>query len=213
MVAINQQLRCYIETAIIPQYEKFDDAHKSDHVQRVIENSLDLAQHYEVDINMVYVVAAYHDVGLIYGRDVHHIESAKMLGNDNHLRQWLSDAQVEIMGQAVEDHRASNKHEPRTIYGKIVAEADRMISADVIIRRTIQYGLKHYPNNSKEDHFARFVEHIMEKYAEGGYLKLWIPQSPNALRLKEFQQQIKIPNYLRQQFDREWELLLIKSMK
>ena len=137
MAAINQQLRCYIETAIIPQYEKFDDAHKSDHVQSVIENSLDLAQHYEVDINMVYVVAAYHDVGLIYGRDVHHIESAKMLGNDNHLRQWFSDAQVEIMGQAVEDHRASNKHEPRTIYGKIVAEADRMISADVIIRRTI----------------------------------------------------------------------------
>lgn len=95
MAAINQQLRCYIETAIIPQYEKFDDAHKSDHVQSVIENSLDLAQHYEVDINMVYVVAAYHDVGLIYGRDVHHIESAKMLGNDNHLRQWFSDAQVD----------------------------------------------------------------------------------------------------------------------
>lgn len=212
MTTINQQLRCYIETAIIPRYEKFDDAHKCDHVQCVVENSLDLAQYYDVDINMVYVIAAYHDVGLINGREYHHIDSAIILKKDLYLRQWFSDAQIEIMAHAVEDHRASNKHEPRTIYGKIVAESDRMISAETIIRRTIQYGLKNYPNKTKEEHFARFVEHIMEKYAEGGYLKLWIPQSPNALRLKEFQQQIKVPNYLCQQFDREWDLLLIKSI-
>ena len=49
----------------------------------------------------------------------------------------------------VEDHRASTDHEPRSIYGKIVAEADRIIDPDITLRRTVQYGLKQNPAADK----------------------------------------------------------------
>ena len=106
------------------------------------------------------------------------------------------------MAQAVEDHRASNKNEPRSIYGKIVAEADRQIDGMTILRRTIQFGLNHYPELDREGHWERTIEHINEKYAEGGYLRLWIPESTNAVRLREFQSMVKDAVLLRNHFER-----------
>lgn len=91
------------------------------------------------------------------------------------------------MKEAVEDHRASADHEPRSIYGKIVAEADRIIDPDITLRRTVQYGLKQNPTANEEWHYQRFHKHLMEKYAPGGYLKLWFPDGKNAERLKELQ--------------------------
>jgi uncharacterized protein len=89
------------------------------------------------------------------------------------------------MGDAVEDHRASSKSEPRTIYGRIVAEADRIIEPRSIIRRTVQYTLTHHPELNKEDGYERMVEHLNEKYNYGGYLRLWIEESDNGRRLEE----------------------------
>ena len=95
------------------------------------------------------------------------------------------EEEIEVMAQAVEDHRASLDHAPRSIYGRIVAEADRLIEPMTVLLRTVQYGLSHYPELSKEQHYQRYCEHLQEKYAEGGYLKLWIPESDNAARLAE----------------------------
>ena len=72
----------------------------------------------------------------------------------------------------MEDHRASNTREPRTIYGKIIAEADRIIDADTIMTRTVQYGLSHYPTLTKEEHIERAVTHIHEKYGRGERINL-----------------------------------------
>lgn len=113
-----------------------------------------------------------------------------MLLADETLRRWFTDEQLLQMKEAIEDHRASNKQAPRTIYGMIVAEADRIIDPEVTLRRTVQYGLSHYPEMDKEEQYARFRKHLTEKYAEGGYLTLWIPQSDNAGRLAELRQLI-----------------------
>ena len=126
---------------------------------------------------------------------------------DPRLRQWFTPEQIEVMAQAVEDHRASSDHEPRSIYGKIVAEADRQIDVETIIRRTVQYGLSHYPDLDKEGQWERTLEHLLEKYAEGGYLRLWIPESPNAARLKELQKLIKDRQALREYYDEIYDTL------
>ena len=194
-------MKRYIETEILPRYEAFDKAHQRDHADYVIRQSLELARHYDVDMNMVYVIAAYHDTGLAVDRKTHHLESGKIVRNDLKLKQWFTPEQIETMAQAVEDHRASNKNEPRSIYGKIVAEADRQIDGMTILRRTIQFGLSHYPELDQEGHWERTLEHLHEKYAEGGYLRLWIPESPNAIRLREFQSMIKDKVLLRESFD------------
>lgn len=208
MEKVSLELRTYIEQEIIPRYDEFDAGHRRDHVLTVIEQSLNLAQYYDVNVDMVYAIAAYHDTGLVGGREYHHIVSSEIVCNDERLREWFDDAQIEVMADAVVDHRASNSREPRSIYGKIVAEADRIIDGATIVRRTIQYGLSHYPEMDKEHQYERFVEHINEKYAEGGYLKLWIPQSPNAERLKEFRAKIKEPGMLRALFDEMWSQLV-----
>lgn len=118
------------------------------------------------------------------------------------MRHWFTDEQLLPMKEAIEDHRASNKQAPRSIYGKIVAEADRIIAPEVTLRRTVQYGLSHYPEMNKEQQYARFRKHLNDKYAEGGYLKLWIPQSDNAGRLAELRKLITSEDKLIKVFDR-----------
>ena len=199
---IPTELQRYVQERIIPQYAGFDKAHQIDHAEKVIEESLKLALHYEVDSAMVYTIAAYHDLGLCEGREFHHIVSGKILLADETLRQWFTDEQMLQMKEAIEDHRASNRDAPRSIYGKIVAEADRIIDPEVTLRRTVQYGLSHYPEMDKEEQYARFRKHLTEKYAEGGYLKLWIPQSDNAGRLAELRNLITNEDELRQVFNK-----------
>ena len=198
---VRKEIRDYIEQHILPRYETFDAAHRTDHATTVIERSMKLARHYEVNEEMVYVVAAYHDIGLEFGREMHHRESARLVMEDKELCRWFSVEQRTTIAEAAEDHRASAKCEPRSIYGRIVAEADRAIEPISIVRRTVQYGLAHYPHLAKEEHWLRTVEHLEEKYAEGGYLKLWIAESDNATKLEELRAIIKDEARLREIFE------------
>lgn len=200
-VIINEDLRKYIESSIIPKYDNFDKGHQRDHAQSVISQALELASYYDVDIDMVYTAAAYHDTGLCEDRKTHHIVSGRIIREDRELRRWFGEEQIETIAQAAEDHRASSDHEPRTIYGRLIAEADRLIIPETVILRTIQYGQAHYPELDREGHWQRTLEHLHEKYAEGGYLKLWIPQSPNAGRLKELRDIIRDEKQLRKLFE------------
>lgn len=199
---IDAKLREYVEGTIIPQYDGFDPAHRRDHVEMVISQSLQIAAGYPVRVDMVYAIAAYHDTGLCKGRETHHMVSGSIVRNDGRLREWFSGEEIETMAQAVEDHRASTGHEPRSIYGRIVAEADRFIDPETIVRRTIQYGLGHYPELSVEGHWQRTLEHLREKYGDGGYLRLWFPESPNAARLESLRVIIRDEPRLRSLFDR-----------
>ena len=198
---IRQELTTYIEQEILPRYDHFDAAHQRNHAEEVIARSLALAKHYDVDENMVYAIAAYHDTGLCEGRDTHHLVSGRIIREDMRLRTWFNEEQIETMAQAAEDHRASSGHEPRSIYGKIVAEADRLITPEKVIRRTIQYGLDHYPELDKEGQFRRFREHLLEKYSDTGYLKLWIPESDNAARLEELRVIIRNEEKMQEAFE------------
>lgn len=198
---INESLTKYIETSILPMYDAFDAAHQRGHVDMVIEQSIAIAADLDVDMSMVYAIAAYHDTGLAADRETHHIVSGKIVREDKRLRDLFSENQIETMAQACEDHRASSDHEPRSIYGKIVAEADRFIDPDTIILRTVQYGLANYPELDKDGHWRRTLDHLHEKYAEGGYLRLWFENSPNVARLNALREIIKDEPLLREKFD------------
>lgn len=201
MMNINPEIQAYVERNIIPLYDRFDKAHQRDHVQMVISQSMDLAAQMDVDADMVYVIAAYHDIGLCEGRERHHTVSAQMLLADMTLRNWFTDSQLETMAEAVEDHRASSDHTPRSLYGRIVAEADRFIDPDTVIRRTVQYGMEHYPELDKKGHYERMVQHLREKYGRNGYLHLWFEHSPNAERLEVLRKMIDDEDALRRKFE------------
>lgn len=198
---VNPNIIAYIEQEILPRYDYFDAAHQRNHAEEVIERSLDLSKHYDVNKDMVYAIAAYHDTGLCEGRDTHHLVSGRIIREDKKLKEWFDEAQIETMAQAAEDHRASSGHEPRSIYGKIVAEADRLITPQKVIRRTIQFTQDHFPDYNKEQQYQRFREHLLEKYSDTGYLRLWIPESDNALRLEELRKIIRDENAMRDAFE------------
>lgn len=195
----------FIETQILPQYVSFDKAHNLQHVTRVIRRALDLVTHTGADVNMVYAVAAYHDIGMSGPRAIHHITGGKILAQDARLKRWFSPEQIKIMKEAVEDHRASASHAPRNLYGKIIAEADRDIVPEVVFRRAVQFGLANYPELDKEHQWLRFRQHMDEKYSVNGYIKLWIPGSPNEKKLKELRDVIASPKLLREAFETYYE--------
>lgn len=177
-------LREYIENEILLRYSAFDKGHQRDHAESVIYESLVLAEAYGADKEMAYTIAAFHDLGLEKGRELHHIYSGEILMADSVLPQFFSKEQLLVMREAVEDHRASSKNAPRSIYGAIVAEADRHIDPETILRRTMQFGLKQNPEADFEWHFNRAYEHMLEKYAEGGYMRLWLNSKRNVEGLK-----------------------------
>lgn len=199
----DSEIKAYIYDEIVLRYSAFDNAHKEDHVLTVIRQSEALLEgraawlaeqeqadsiwSEPVDRMLLMMAAACHDLGLVNGRENHHLDSGIIIRRDSRLRNWFSEEEIETIAQAAEDHRASGKGAPRSIYGMIVAEADRVIEGDTIIRRTIQYGQKHYPDLCREEQIERAVAHLKEKYGRGGYLKLWIPWSDNAVRLNALQ--------------------------
>lgn len=214
----------YVFEEVVPRYAGFDQAHREDHALTVISQALELADglmpwlsehpeadavwHTPVDRNMLLAAAACHDLGLVNGRERHHLDSGVMIRADERLREWFDEDQVEIIAQAAEDHRASGKLPPRSIYGMLVAEADRVIDGDTIIRRTIQFGQKHYPDLDRDGHVARAMEHLREKYGRGGYLRLWVPWSDNARRLSALQDVIADEEVLQEAVERVYDSLI-----
>lgn len=216
----------YIYRYVVPEYGGFDAAHREDHAQTVIGQAMQLLErmpHWiceakaagqdvsewdmEVRRDILLAAAACHDLGLVNGRDNHHLDSGKIIRADERLKEWFSSDEIETIAQAAEDHRASGKSAPRSIYGMLVAEADRVIDGDTIIRRTIQFGFKHYPDLDREGHINRAVAHLREKYGRGGYLKLWIPWSDNAARLSELQDIIADDDAIRRKVSEIYNLL------
>lgn len=199
---VDLDLMAFVEQQILPRYNAFGKSHGLGHVQRVIKNALTLVPATGANPNMVYVSAAYHDLGMEGPRAIHHITSGKILAADARLKKWFSPEQIRIMKEAVEDHRASSSRVPRSIYGKIVAEADRELDSNIVFSRAVLYGSENYPEKNKDEQWKRFYNHINEKYGRKGYIRLWIPNSPNAKKLEFIRELIDQQVDLRKVFDK-----------
>ena len=198
---VNLDLMSFIEQNILPRYNEFGASHGLSHVQHVIKNSLELARKMGADVDMSYAIAAYHDIGMSGPRAIHHLTGGKILAADARLKRWFTPEQIRIMREAVEDHRASASHTPRSMYGKIVAEADRDLEPEHVFRRTVQFGLEHYPEKNKEEQWKRFEAHMQEKYSNNGYIRLWIPNSPNQQHLNDIRSLLENTEQLKQTFE------------
>lgn len=204
--SVPADLKEYVETVILPQHGHYDAAHRPDHIRRVIARSMMLQPS-----ATTYAAAAMHDIGICEGREVHHLASGRIIRADQNLRRWFSEEEIEYIAQAAEDHRASSTSRPRSPLGCILSEADRDIEPETIVRRTVEYGLSHYPTLDREGHWQRTLEHLHEKYAEGGYLKLWMDNSPNAAPLADLRALIRDERRLRSLFENLFEQLITKS--
>ncbi len=183
------KVKSYIEKKILPRYEKMP-GHSLDHIQNVIERSMRIASTLEnIDIDMVYVIAAYHDLGREVDNETHNIWSGRMLREDEQLKKLFMPGEIEIMAEAVEDHRASSERpEPRSIYGKIVSSADRSFNLNEILARAYDYNKTLHPDYT-EDKIIEAVRKILRrKSAPGGYASKKIYYLKE--EFEEFQKQV-----------------------
>ena len=168
---INEELEKYIKKKIFPLYLNNKD-HDINHIRYVINRSLKFASSVDdINMDMVYTVASYHDIGDSIDRENHEKVSADILGKDEELRKYFNELEIQIMKEAILDHRASNNNEPRNIYGKIVSSADRNTDVNDILYRTYEYVLKHRGYLEIDEIINRAYKHIEEKFGKNGYAR------------------------------------------
>lgn len=208
MDKVNQELLDYIEKNIFPIYEKVDEGHNlKNHILPVINQSINLANKLNdktLNINIVYAVAAYHDIGLIKGRKLHHIYSKEFVLNDVILKQWFSEDEIKLIAEAVEDHRASSDNVPRSIYGMIIADSDKNVDLSEIILRTHLCIKTKYPDidlSTFENEFEKAYEWIIDKDSENGYLKFYLDKDKE-LKKEDLHRLVKNKEYIKQEYSK-----------
>lgn len=171
---INNKLKEYIEDNIFPEYSKNDQGHDLEHIKYVINRSIKFADTIpDINYDIVYTVASYHDIGHHINPKLHEIISAEIMYKDDNLKEYFSDEERLIIKEAIEDHRASSDHEPRSIYGKIVSTADRNNTVEACLRRSYTYGKRLEPTATDEELFERAHKHLNLKFGEDGYAKFF----------------------------------------
>lgn len=169
---INQDIKKYIEKNIYPEYQKNDSGHNIDHIKYVLERSLKFAKTVpDINLDMVYVIAAFHDIGHHIDSKNHEQVSSEILEKDEFIKNHFTKDELKTMVEAVVDHRASLEYIPRSIYGKIVSSADRNTDIDIPLKRTYSYRLEHFPNATLDEIIEESRQHIIDKFGSNGYAK------------------------------------------
>ena len=204
MQELNRELKKHIEEEIFPKYEKYY-SHGMLHINNVINNMMMLAEYYDLDKNMAYVIASYHDIGLNIDRENHENASGKMLENDSELKKYFTEEQIKTMKEAVEDHRGSRKERPRSIYGECVSDSDRDFDIELLAKRQIATSLKNYPElDPFEKHFERCYEYICKRINAGGKFNLWTNNPILVERRDKFQRDFLNKEYAKSIYEKEW---------
>lgn len=168
-IPVNYHLQEYIESEILPQYDPHA-GHGIPHIRYVIRRSLRFAEEVpDVNMNMVYTIAAYHDIGRKIDNEHHEAVSAQILLKDQKIKEFFNEDQIKTIAEAIEDHRASLKNDPRSIYGKIVSSADRNTSVEQMLGRTYDYSKNMTPEADEKAIFEAVRAHLRDKYGSNGY--------------------------------------------
>lgn len=205
MNEIDERLKKYIEENIFPKYEKYY-AHGMLHIKSVIDNMLMLAEYYQLDKNMAFVIGAYHDIGLNIDRDNHEYESGKVLACDLELKKYFNDEQIRVMQEAVEDHRGSRKERPRNFYGECVSDSDRDFDIIILAKRQFNTSIKNYPElTTFEEHFERCYKYICGRINDNGKFNLWTNNPIMIERRDKFQKDYLDKEYTKAIYKNEWD--------
>ena len=203
-MSINLELKKYIEKNIFPKYEKYY-SHGIIHINNVIKNILMLAKYYNLDENMAFVIASYHDLGLKTNREMHEFESGKILNADLELKKYFNIQQIKIMKEAVEDHRGSRKEPPRNIYGKILSDSDRDFNIEILAKRQLETSLKNYPELiSFNEHFERCYKYMLTRINNSGKFNLWTDNPILIEKRNKFESDFLNKDFAKTIYLKEW---------
>lgn len=199
---INEDLKNYIEINIFPMYDKNDSGHRIEHIKYVIDRSFEIIRqnNLDLDADMAYVIASYHDIGHHIDAKNHEKVSAEMLMNDKNLLKFFDENEIIVMKEAIEDHRASSKSDARSIYGKLVSSADRNVDYKTTIKRIHSYTLKHYTDYDLNKMIDRAYNHIDTKFGTNGYAKMYFKDEKYEQFINDCRELLKDKERLRREY-------------
>lgn len=211
---MNKKLIEYVEKNILPLYEKNDLAHNSDHIKYVLSRSIKFANQFDnLNLDMLYTIAMYHDVAHHVDKDNHELLSAKIFYEDNVMKEFFNDEERNIIREAIIDHRASLEYEPRSNYGKIISSADRTTNTDTALKRMYAYTIKHHPNYSIKELVNKAFEYANKKYGDFGYAKSYVKDEEFANFKKDMSNLLRNKNDFENRFMDANEILTYKENK
>ena len=192
---IREELKNYIEKTILKIYDNNIGGHGREHIETVINRSFELKKEFNLNLDdeKIYVIAAYHDIGYKENPDEHEQVSGEIFLKDETMKKFFNEEERKIIAEAIVDHRASLEYEPRSEYGKLVSSADREVSVENMLKRSINFQRdKHKKENPTDLEVIEYsYKKLSSKYGKGGYAKMYYPDKKYKDYLKKMQELIE----------------------
>ena len=165
---VNKELKDYIENNVFPGYEVNDKAHGIIHIKEVIRRSFALNDTFKLglDKNMIYTIAACHDLGKHENHQIHEKIAANRFINDSNFEKYFSNEERQIIKEAIEDHRSSKEEMPRSTYGKLISSADRNTRIEIVFIRSFFVAKERMPETNIEEYLDYTIQRLSKKYSE-----------------------------------------------
>ena len=167
---VSPELKKYVETQIFPQYAKNDQGHGILHILEVVRRSfvLNKSLNLGLDPNMIYVIAASHDLGKYEEHETGE-KHAKIAGRrfiqNSSFSRFFTEDQRQTIKEAIEDHSSSLEDMPRSDYGKLVSSADRNTSIEMVFIRSFFVGKRKNPDQNMEDYLDFTLNRLRKRYS------------------------------------------------
>ncbi len=190
---VNPELKKYIQENIFPQYEKNDKGHGILHILEVIRRSFALNQNLnlKLDKNMIYAIAACHDLGKYINSDIHEKIAADIFIKDNNMKKFFSDKQRTDIKEAIEDHRSSKKDLPRTKYGELISSADRNTRIEIVFIRSFFVAHERMPEMNIEEYLDFTYKRLSKRYSEENPENMFLEDEDYRKFLKDMRDLLK----------------------
>lgn len=165
--SVSPKIVNYIETNILPQYSKNDKAHGLVHIKEVVRRSFVLNETLGLNLNpdMIYVIASYHDIGKFENHEIHEIISAQKFLADEKIKSFFNEGEVRCIAEAIEDHRSSSNNH-RSIYGQLISSADRNTTVDMVFIRSFFVAQERMPDSPIEEYLDYTIQRLSKRYSK-----------------------------------------------
>lgn len=190
---VNTELKRYVQENIFPEYEKNDKGHGILHILEVIRRSFALNENLKLklDKNMIYTIAACHDLGKHINSDIHERIAADIFINDVNMMQFFNDEQRTTIKEAIEDHRSSKKEHPRTKYGELISSADRNTRIEIVFIRSFFVAHERTPEMNIEEYIDFTYKRLLKRYGEENPENIFLEDDDYREFLKDMRELLK----------------------
>ena len=190
---VNPLLKKYISESIFPEYKKNDKGHGLIHILEVIRRSFVLNKNLNLglDVNMIYTIAACHDLGKYINSDIHEKIAADIFIKDENMKLFFNEEQRIIIKEAIEDHRSSKKDHPRTKYGELISSADRNTRIEIVFIRSFFVAHERMPEMNIEEYLDYTYKRLSKRYGEEEPENMFLEDEDYRIFISEMRELLK----------------------